>query len=126
MERGLNENTNGLIRQFFPKGKDLSGMTDEKIQRVMDRPGNRARKCPGIKTPNQVLVVLWSTAGVAMLLFLYLTVIPDSIAPHASVHKSKTSFRQRFSTEIRELAVRICFVPSSMEIYYVYSVNNRA
>ena len=54
-ERGLNENTNGLIRQFFPKGKDLSDVTDEEIQRVMDKLNNRPRKCLGFKTPNQVL-----------------------------------------------------------------------
>ena len=53
-ERGLNENTNGLIRQFFPKGKDLSDVTDADIQRVMDKLNNRPRKCLGFKTPNQV------------------------------------------------------------------------
>lgn len=53
-ERGLNENTNGLIRQFFPKGKDLSEVTDDEIQRVMDKINNRPRKCLGFKTPNQV------------------------------------------------------------------------
>ena len=53
-ERGLNENTNGLIRQFFPKGKDLSEVTDEEIQRVMDKLNNCPRKCLGFKTPNQV------------------------------------------------------------------------
>jgi IS30 family transposase len=54
-ERGLNENTNGLIRQFFPKGKDLSEVTDEEIQRVMDKLNNRPRKCLGFRTPNQIL-----------------------------------------------------------------------
>lgn len=53
-ERGLNENTNGLIRQFLPKGKDLSEVTDKDIQRVMDKLNNRPRKCLGFKTPNQV------------------------------------------------------------------------
>ena len=53
-ERGLNENTNGLIRQFFPKGKDLSEVTDEEIQTVMDKLNNRPRKCLEFKTPNQV------------------------------------------------------------------------
>jgi IS30 family transposase len=53
-ERGLNENTNGLIRQFFPKGKDLSEVTDDEVQRVMDKINNRPRKCLGFKTPNQV------------------------------------------------------------------------
>ena len=53
-ERGLNENTNGLIRQFFPKGKDLTEVTDAEVQKVMDKLNNRPRKCLGFKTPNQV------------------------------------------------------------------------
>lgn len=53
-ERGLNENTNGLIRQYFPKGCDFTSITDEDIQRVMDKLNNRPRKCLGMKTPNQV------------------------------------------------------------------------
>jgi len=55
-ERGLNENTNGLIRQFFPKGKDLSEVTDSEIQAVMNKLNNRPRKCLGFKTPNQVFL----------------------------------------------------------------------
>ncbi len=53
-ERGLNENTNGLIRQYFPKGKDLYDVTDVEILAVMDKLNNRPRKCLGYKTPNQV------------------------------------------------------------------------
>ena len=53
-ERGLNENTNGLIRQFFPKGKDLSEVTDSEVQAVMNKLNNHPRKCLGFKTPNQV------------------------------------------------------------------------
>ena len=53
-ERGLNENTNGLIRQYFPKGKDLSDITEEEVLKVMDKLNNRPRKCLGFKTPNQV------------------------------------------------------------------------
>ena len=55
-ERGLNENTHGLIRQFFPKGKDLSEVTDNEVQAVMDKLNNRPRKCLGFKTPNQVFL----------------------------------------------------------------------
>lgn len=55
-ERGLNENTNGLIRQFFPKGKDLSEVTDNAVQAVMNKLNNRPRKCLGFKTPNQVFL----------------------------------------------------------------------
>jgi len=55
-ERGTNENTNGLIRQYFPKGKDLSEISDAEIKAVMDKINNRPRKCLGYKTPNQVLL----------------------------------------------------------------------
>ena len=53
-ERGLNENANGLIRQYFPKGKDLSEITSAEVQTVMDKLNNRPRKCLGFRTPNQV------------------------------------------------------------------------
>ncbi len=57
-ERGLNENTNGLIRQYFPKGRDFTTITQEEINQVMNRLNNRPRKCLGIKTPNQVFLGL--------------------------------------------------------------------
>jgi IS30 family transposase len=53
-ERGLNENTNGLVRQYFPKKSDFSKITDLDLQRAMDRLNNRPRKALGYKTPNQV------------------------------------------------------------------------
>lgn len=53
-ERGLNENTNGLIRQYFPKKHDFTTITQKQIDHVMDRLNNRPRKCLGFKTPNQV------------------------------------------------------------------------
>ncbi len=54
-ERGANENTNGLIRQYFSKGMDLTAVTDDDIQFVMDRLNNRPRETLGWKTPNEVL-----------------------------------------------------------------------
>ena len=54
----MNENTKGLIRQFFPKGNSLSEVTDAEIQTVMDKLNNRPRKFLGFKTPNQVFLVL--------------------------------------------------------------------
>ena len=53
-ERGTNENTNGLIRQYFPKSSDCRTITDDEIIGAMKRLNNRPRKCPGFKTPNQV------------------------------------------------------------------------
>lgn len=53
-ERGLNENTNGLIRQYFPKNRDFRTIRDEEIIRVIKRLNNRPRKCLEFKTPNQV------------------------------------------------------------------------
>ena len=53
-ERGLNENTNGLIRQYFPKGSDFRWLTQRQIDHVMERLNNRPRKTLGIKTPNQL------------------------------------------------------------------------
>ncbi len=53
-ERGLNENTNGLLRQYFPKGHEIARTSDEDVQRAMDRLNNRPGKCLGFRTPNQV------------------------------------------------------------------------
>ncbi len=50
-ERGLNENTNGLIRQYFPKGKDLRGVTKNELQKIMSRLNNRPRKTLDYKLP---------------------------------------------------------------------------
>lgn len=55
-ERGLNENTNGLIRQYFPKGSDFTTITQKEIDQAMDKLNNRPRKCLGMKTPNQVFL----------------------------------------------------------------------
>ena len=53
-ERGLNENTNGLIRQYIPKGSSFDFISDEKIYFIMDRLNNRPRKSLGYRTPNEV------------------------------------------------------------------------
>ena len=53
-ERGLNENTNGLVRQYFPKKHDFATITDKDISHVMQRLNNRPRKTLGYQTPNEV------------------------------------------------------------------------
>jgi transposase, IS30 family len=53
-ERGLNENTNGLVRQYFPKKYDFAKFNDADLQRVEDLLNNRPRKTLGYRTPNEV------------------------------------------------------------------------
>jgi len=53
-ERGLNENTNGLLRQYFPRKMDFRTIDDKSIQHAMDRLNNRPRKTMGYATPNEV------------------------------------------------------------------------
>jgi len=53
-ERGLNENTNGLVRQYFPKKSEFSKISDPQIKEVEERLNNRPRKTLGYKTPNEV------------------------------------------------------------------------
>ncbi len=53
-ERGLCENTNGLIRQYFPKGTDFQMIKEEHVHMAMNRLNNRPRKTLGYKTPNEV------------------------------------------------------------------------
>jgi len=53
-DRGLNENTNGLIRQYFPKGTDFDEVSDEEIERVEQKLNHRPRKGLGSKTPTEI------------------------------------------------------------------------
>jgi IS30 family transposase len=54
-QRGSNENTNGLIRQFFPKGTDLARIPQHRFIRVQHLLNNRPRKRLGYRTPLEVL-----------------------------------------------------------------------
>jgi transposase, IS30 family len=53
-ERGLIENTNGLVRQYFPKKFDFARFTNADVQRVAELLNNRPRKTLGYRTPNEV------------------------------------------------------------------------
>lgn len=61
-ERGLNENTNGLLRQFIPKGTDLRTVTEEDLQRYQGALNSRPRKCLGFRQPSVVFAELRKAA----------------------------------------------------------------
>ena len=64
-QRGSNENTNGLLRQYFPKGTDLSGYTQSELNKVAARLNGRPRKTLGVRTPAEALQQALDEAGVA-------------------------------------------------------------
>jgi len=53
-ERGANENTNGLIRQYFPKGSSFDDITEDDVKKVVHRLNHRPRKTLNYKTPFEV------------------------------------------------------------------------
>lgn len=53
-ERGTNENTNGLIRQYLPKGKNLIAVTQKQCERIAEKLNNRPRKRHGFRSPNEM------------------------------------------------------------------------
>ena len=66
-ERGLNENTNGLIRQYFPKKTDFRKISHHAVAEVERKLNNRPRKCLGYRTPAEVLAMSLSCPpGVAL------------------------------------------------------------
>ena len=65
-ERGLNENTNGLVRQYFPKKISFDNMTEHDLQRVAKKLNHRPRKCLGYKTPFEVFSKSCEKRGIAL------------------------------------------------------------
>jgi IS30 family transposase len=57
-QRGTNENTNGLLRQYMPKGMDLSTLSNYQLNRIADELNTRPRETLGWMTPAQKLAQL--------------------------------------------------------------------
>ena len=55
-QKGSNENSNGLLRDFYPKGMDLSKVDENELQHHLSLMNNRPRKCLKYKTPNEVIM----------------------------------------------------------------------
>lgn len=54
-QRGTNENTNGLIRRYFPKGTDFNKVEEKKLLKIQEELNNRPRKIIGYKTPKEIM-----------------------------------------------------------------------
>lgn len=65
-ERGLNENTNGLVRQYFPKKIRFDKISANDLHKVETKLNNRPRKCLGYKTPIEVFSKSCEKRGVAL------------------------------------------------------------
>ena len=65
-QRGTNENTNGLLRQYLPKGTDLSGYTPRELNAIAHRLNTRPRKCLNFATPLEVYTHLRHHSPVAL------------------------------------------------------------
>ena len=65
-ERGTNENTNGLIRQYFPKGTDFTKVSRKEVKKAQDQLNGRPRKVLDFQTPLEVFEKLINSSDVAL------------------------------------------------------------
>ena len=56
-ERGTNENTNRLIRRYFPKGTNFNEVSEQKLKQVQNSLNSRPRNVLGYKTPSEIMAM---------------------------------------------------------------------
>lgn len=64
-ERGLNEHTNGLVRQYFPKGTDFTGVGDARVGQIQALLNGRPRRVLGYRTPAEVFGEALEASGLS-------------------------------------------------------------
>jgi len=64
-QRGSNENLNGLIRDYYPKGTDFNNVSDDAIEAMVGQLNDRPRKTLGFHTPREKLSELISSVALA-------------------------------------------------------------
>jgi len=64
-QRGLNQNSNRLIGQYWPQKHDFTTITDQDVSMVMNKLNHRPRKCLGFKRPNQVFFSIKPSVALA-------------------------------------------------------------
>lgn len=65
-QRGTNENTNGLVRRYLPKGTSFAELTQRQLDSIVEQINNRPRKCLGYRTPNEVFQAIRSKRLLAL------------------------------------------------------------
>ncbi|MBE8215848.1 MAG: IS30 family transposase [Endozoicomonadaceae bacterium] len=65
-DRGLNEHTNGLSRQYLPKKTELIGIEDDEIVAIQKALNNRPRKVLNYRTPNEIMRGIEKPLGIAL------------------------------------------------------------
>ena len=73
-QRGSNENFNGLLRQYIPKKRPLSTVTNKELRMIQDRLNNRPRKRLGFKTPSEVFMQSLNRVALRVWIYAYLSI----------------------------------------------------
>ncbi|SEP14688.1 transposase, IS30 family [Paenibacillus sophorae] len=60
-QRGSNENGNGLLREFFPKGHDFATVSDKELAEALRLINHRPRKCLGWKSAHEAFMMWWQS-----------------------------------------------------------------